>query len=101
MIYIHRMQNPLSSNLAFAALFGFDSPEETHTLPLNQRNPPDEKQISARLYFDRIARRPGLSGHHDVHDLSGFFRNDAAGIWHEGHEQHATDRNGVANIPQR
>ena len=26
MIYIHRMQNPLSSNLTFAALFRFRSP---------------------------------------------------------------------------
>jgi hypothetical protein len=26
MIYIHRMQNPLSSNLAFALLFRFRSP---------------------------------------------------------------------------
>src|SRR4030095_1734315 len=100
MIYIHRMQNLLSSNLAFVALFRFDSPPDTYTLAL-ETGPSNEKEIPPRFYVDGIARRPSLHRHYGVNGVSGFSRNDAARICGKGYEQHAANRNGVAIIPQR
>ncbi len=61
MIYIHRMQNGLSSNLAFQALFRFhfSSQAEYHALltadiPMAKRIP---SACNAGFHADRVARR--------------------------------------------
>jgi hypothetical protein len=56
------MENALSSNLAFAALFSFRSRLKSNTVWLAQGDPPNEKEILSRFYVDRIARRD--SDHH-------------------------------------
>src|SRR5438045_1507544 len=51
MIYIHKMKNALSSNLAFSALFAFRSPERTASLTEDCRIKQNALRASARFGF--------------------------------------------------
>src|SRR2546423_11793824 len=104
MIYIHKMENVLSSNRSLLRLFFAFA---LHPTAIScAANPQIYGQkfpfpISAGLHHHRDDHRPRGHRDHDVLSVSGLHHHFAACKSDEGHEQSAPDRYGDAGVHER